>query len=190
MAAFDYRLVFANQLRLIITLLQKRKLLLADLSRPRHRRFWVREVLKRRRQQSQYHILVQELQLHDREYFFKYLRMSPERFEHLLKLVAPFIQKKKCRSREPISPAERLVITIRYLATGDSQQSQAFNFRIGKKTCVFGLIKAQFIWEQLFQLLWKSTAFDLLSSVCTVKICLHKPCLQYQILTRALPKFK
>ena len=44
--------------------------------------------------------------------------MTPNRFEHLLTLVAPFIQKKKFRSRRPLSSAERLVITLRCLATG------------------------------------------------------------------------
>ena len=60
--------------------------------------------------------------------------MSPERFENLLSLFGPLIAKKKCRSREPFSPDERLVITLRYLATGDSQQSQSFNFRAGRST--------------------------------------------------------
>ena len=60
--------------------------------------------------------------------------MSPERFENLLKLVAALIAKKKCRSRETICPARRLVITLRYLATGDSQQSQSFDFRVGRST--------------------------------------------------------
>ena len=60
--------------------------------------------------------------------------MSPERFEHLLSLVGPFVTKKKCKSREVISPQERLVLTLRFLATGDSQQSHAFNFRVGRAT--------------------------------------------------------
>eukprot|EP00112_Aurelia_sp_Birch-Aquarium-sp1_P015468 Seg3426.4 transcript_id=Seg3426.4/GoldUCD/mRNA.D3Y31 product="Protein ANTAGONIST OF LIKE HETEROCHROMATIN PROTEIN 1" protein_id=Seg3426.4/GoldUCD/D3Y31 len=60
--------------------------------------------------------------------------MSPERLEHLLTLAGPLLAKKRCRSRETISPSERLVITLRYLATGDSQQSHAFNFRVGKAT--------------------------------------------------------
>ena len=60
--------------------------------------------------------------------------MSPERLEHLLSLVGPLSAKKKCRSREIISPSERLVITLRHLATGDSQQSHAFNFHMGKTT--------------------------------------------------------
>ncbi|CAB4010847.1 Hypothetical predicted protein, partial [Paramuricea clavata] len=66
--------------------------------------------------------------------------MSLERLEHLLNQVAPYIVKKKCNSRIPLSPGERLVVTLRYLATGDSQQSQAFNFRLGKST-VCNIIK-------------------------------------------------
>lgn len=60
--------------------------------------------------------------------------MSPERFENLLQLVGPYIAKKTCRSRQAITPAERLTITLRYLASGDSQQSQSFNFRVGRTT--------------------------------------------------------
>ena len=60
--------------------------------------------------------------------------MSPERLEHLLSLVGALLAKKRCRSRETISPSERLVITLRYLATGDSQQSHAFNFCVDKAT--------------------------------------------------------
>ena len=60
--------------------------------------------------------------------------MSPERFDHLLSLVGPLISKLTTRFRNPISPSERLAVTLRYLATGDSQQSQSFDFRIGKST--------------------------------------------------------
>ena len=60
--------------------------------------------------------------------------MSPERMENLLTMLGPFLVKKNCRSREPTSPAQRLVITLRYLATGYSRQSQSYNFRVGKST--------------------------------------------------------
>ena len=60
--------------------------------------------------------------------------MSPERFEHLLTCVGPLISKGSCRSRKPIPAAERLLVTLRYLATGDSQQSQSFYFRMGRST--------------------------------------------------------
>ena len=66
--------------------------------------------------------------------------MSPDRFKHLLGLISPSLQKKTCRSREAISPGERLAVCLRYLATGDSQQSQTFNFRIGRST-VCNIIK-------------------------------------------------
>ena len=64
----------------------------------------------------------------------RFLRMSPERFEHLLSLVGPLIQKEDTRFRRSISPEERLAVTLRFLATGDAQQSLSFSFRIGKST--------------------------------------------------------
>ena len=60
--------------------------------------------------------------------------MSPLRFEHLLSVVTPLISKKSTKLGSPISAAERLTLTLRYLALGDSQQSQSFNFRIGRST--------------------------------------------------------
>ena len=60
--------------------------------------------------------------------------MSPERFEHLLTPVGPIIAKGPCRSRNTIPVAELLMVALRYLATGDSQQSQSFAFRIGRST--------------------------------------------------------
>ena len=66
------------------------------------------------------------------------MRMTPQRFKHLLSLVEEDIAKDSTR-RHTISPAERLAITLRYLATGDSQQSQSFNFRVGRST-VCGIV--------------------------------------------------
>ena len=60
--------------------------------------------------------------------------MSPERFEHLLTLVAPIIIKKDTVMRKAIDPAERLSLTLHHLAYGNSQQSSSFEYRIGKST--------------------------------------------------------
>ena len=60
--------------------------------------------------------------------------MSPERMEHLLTLVGPLIQKKDTRFRQAISASERLMLTLRFLASGDSQRSLTYLFRMGKKT--------------------------------------------------------
>ena len=113
MAAYNRQLLLVTQLRLIILLLKKRKLVLSQMvnsSKPK--RLWVRTIMSEREKHSQFYVLVCQLQVHDREYFFRYLRMSPNSFEHHLKLVAPFIQKKKCRSRRPLSSAERLLCAV------------------------------------------------------------------------------
>eukprot|EP00794_Sanderia_malayensis_P014938 gene14938-16478_t len=135
-ATLNQRLLLQAKLLLIVALLRRKRKLLWK-KQYRRKRIWVREIFQERESKGQFHTLLQELRLHDREYYFRYMRMSPERFEHLLHLVAPFIKKKKCNSRRTISPAEQLAVTIRYLATGDSQQS--FNFRYGRTTiCSYG----------------------------------------------------
>ena len=60
----------------------------------RHRRFWVRSIYQKRNQLGAFWTLVQELKV-DRELFFRYLRMTPERFNHLHELVRDKIQQNK-----------------------------------------------------------------------------------------------
>ena len=66
--------------------------------------------------------------------------MTPERFDHLHSLVQNSLDRKgresgkKVRGRRPIGSKEKLAVTLRYLATGDSQQSESFNFRLGRST--------------------------------------------------------
>ena len=58
--------------------------------------------------------------------------MSKERFDHLLNLVRRRIQKKDTVFRKAITAEERLVMTLRYLATGCSQQTLSYAFRVGR----------------------------------------------------------
>ena len=60
--------------------------------------------------------------------------MTPNQFEHLLQLVAPRTEKRTTKFREPISAAQQLALTLRYLSTGESQQSLSLSYRIGKGT--------------------------------------------------------
>ena len=84
------------------------------------------------------------------DWITRFMRMSPERLEHLLNLIGPYMKTRRCRSREPISMKERLVLTLRFLATGDSQQSQSFNFRIGRSTvCLIIREVCAAIWKAL-----------------------------------------
>ena len=59
----------------------------------RGRRFWVRKIFQERKKYGLYHILTDELRLFDKEYFFRFVRMTPQRFEHLLSLVGPRLQR-------------------------------------------------------------------------------------------------
>ena len=49
-------------------------------------------------------------------------------------MVGSMIQKKTTRFWMPISAPERLALTLRYLATGESRQSLSFSYRVGKAT--------------------------------------------------------
>ena len=56
----------------------------------------------------------------DRELFFRYIRMFPERFDHLLSLVKEQIEKKDTHFSKSIPTAARLAITLGYLASGET----------------------------------------------------------------------
>ena len=56
--------------------------------------------------------------------------MSPTMFEELLSFVSPIIVKQSTAMRDPISPSERLAVTLRYLVTGDAQCTVAASYRI------------------------------------------------------------
>ncbi len=52
--------------------------------------------------------------------------MDETAFEELLTLVTPLIQKSETNMRVPISPLERLSITLRFLATGNTFEDMKF----------------------------------------------------------------
>ena len=59
------------------------------------RKMWVNSILSQRRQRGEYHTLLQEMRLNDTQAHFTYLRMSRERFEHLLAIVGPLLVRKE-----------------------------------------------------------------------------------------------
>ena len=100
--------------------------------RKRKHKMWVRSAFANK-EKSCYN-LIKELSMWDHEMYFRYMRMSPSRFEHLLTLIAPKITKKTTNYREPIPPDQRLSLTLRHLATGESQISLRLQYRIGRQT--------------------------------------------------------
>ena len=78
------------------------------------KRFWRRSIFRDRKLYSEYYHLYQTLRDSDREFHYRYIRMSKERFDHLLSLIREKVTKKQTKMGEPISAEERLVITLRY----------------------------------------------------------------------------
>lgn len=62
--------------------------------------------------------------------FHNFCRISYEDFDVLLNKIGPQIQKKDTNFRLSIPAKERLAVTLRYLASGDSYQSLSFLFKI------------------------------------------------------------
>ena len=96
------------------------------LTKKQKHRMWVRDG-------SNYN-LVKEMAMGDREMYFKYMRMTPGRMEHLFNLVAPRITKLSTNYRQPIPQQQRPSLTLRHLATGESHISLSLQYRIGCQT--------------------------------------------------------
>lgn len=124
----------------------------------RVRRFYVRPINSSRLVNGQYHTLIQEMVSIDEESYFNYFRMTKEQFAVLLDKIGPNLLH-ALTHKTPISPAERLALTLRYadvslyfvlqhakvmniishtryLASGDSAKSLAYNYRLGYSTVV------------------------------------------------------
>ena len=114
--------------------------------------FWVRKIYQERLQKGEFHLLVQDMKLFDHMYLFQYFRMTPSVFEKLLHLVGPFLTRKSTNMRDPIGPSERLSLTLKYLASGDSQCSISSSYRISPSV-VSRTIRETFhvIWDCLSQ---------------------------------------
>ena len=116
----------------------------------KRRKFWVRDLYRERDEKGEFNMLVQDLLLHDHEYFFQCFRMLPAKFEELLRLVAPYITKCSTKMRDPILADQRLVITLRYLATGDAYTTVGASYH-ASPTTVGRLVQetCKAIWNQL-----------------------------------------
>ena len=60
--------------------------------------------------------------------------MTPEFFEMIKTRLEPRLVRQATNYRAPISVGEKLALTIRYLATGESYTSLSCQFRVGRST--------------------------------------------------------
>ncbi|XP_062704016.1 uncharacterized protein LOC134286423, partial [Aedes albopictus] len=98
------------------------------------RSVWVHEWIRQREDQGCYENLLKQLRNKLPNLYQNFLRMTAKEFDYLLKLVTPYIEKQDTYMRKSISPGERLALTLRYLATGESFSSLQYLFRIPQCT--------------------------------------------------------
>lgn len=79
---------------------------------------WVRSWVQRRNNLGAYHTLTRELELEDAQQFRNFCRFSSVEVELLVQLVNPLIFKKNTPMRNAISVRERMMVTLRFFATG------------------------------------------------------------------------
>ena len=107
----------------------------APIQRPRRRHnMWVRPWLMQREEKGAYHNIMADLYATDIPGFTNYMRMTPEFFEMIKTRLEPHLARQATNYRAPISVGEKLALTIRYLATGESYTSLSCQFRVGRST--------------------------------------------------------
>uniref|UniRef100_A0A915CZQ7 Granulins domain-containing protein n=1 Tax=Ditylenchus dipsaci TaxID=166011 RepID=A0A915CZQ7_9BILA len=109
----------------LLVLLRRRKRL------KKGRRYWVHPLWRNRPELGAYSALLPQLKANP-DKFIDYMRMNPEVFATLLQALNERLTKYSIRT--PICAEERLMLTIRHLATGESYRSLSFQFRMGCMT--------------------------------------------------------
>jgi len=82
------------------------------------RKCWVKNWVRRRDRQGAYTQLICELQLEDAQKFRNFTRMSAVEVQSLVNMLGPVISKQDTAMRNAISVEERVMVTLRFLATG------------------------------------------------------------------------
>lgn len=91
---------------------------LINSQKKRSHKFWVRDWIKQREKHNLMINLLEKLELEDQEYYKNFLRMSAADFQCILSKIKFAIEKKNTLMRNSIPAAERLALTLRFLATG------------------------------------------------------------------------
>ncbi|XP_069616939.1 uncharacterized protein [Ranitomeya imitator] len=117
----------------------------------RRRRFWQHPIVEVRESRGAYLSFFSELRENPDKYF-EYTRMSQESFRDLLLRVQGAISRQNTQLRRAIPAEERLLVTLRFLATGESLSSLEFQLRIGIST-LSGIVvdTCQALWDVLHE---------------------------------------
>ena len=97
--------------------------------------------IKRRNQRGAFSNIVHELRMEDTASFKEMLRMDYDTFLNLLAAIEPFISPQESYHEvATIKANERLALTLRFLATGETFRSLGFRFRISRSALSYIVI--------------------------------------------------
>lgn len=119
----------------------------------RNRTLWTRSWIAKREQYGCYHRLVKELEIEDEVAYRDFFRMNATRFRFLVNQVACRIRKKDTLMRTSIKPDERMAVTLRFLATGETFKSLEYHFRMSRTTISAIVVETC---EAIYQLVGKT----------------------------------
>jgi hypothetical protein len=83
----------------------------------RKKRLWVHDWIGRRDSRGAFTLLLKELAAEDVEYKIC-LRITPEKFDALLDMIAPKIERQNTQMRDAVSPRVMLKVALYFMATG------------------------------------------------------------------------
>ena len=93
-----------------------------------------RKWIKRRSSHGFYNTSIEELRCEGTNTYKEMMRMSYETFKELLHFIEPLITPQESfNGNRTIAAAERLALTIRFLATGETFRSLSYQFRISER---------------------------------------------------------
>ncbi|KAM4049273.1 uncharacterized protein ACNLHF_007778 [Anomaloglossus baeobatrachus] len=127
----------------VVTLLRRRR------EQAKKKKMWIHPLLVARETKGHFRVLYQDLRRFPKK-FTSFCRLTIPAFDRLLAIVHSDLCYADTRMRRSVSAEERLLITLRFLATGESYTSLHLQFRVGKSTiseivrCTCGVI-----WQKL-----------------------------------------
>lgn len=98
----------------------------------RKHRWWTRQLYIRN--YTEQNAFFEKLLADDEALFKNFSRMSSDDFNYLLQKVSPIISKCDTNYRDAIPAKVRLLLTLRFLASGDSYESLKYLFKIAPCT--------------------------------------------------------
>ncbi|KAM4039897.1 uncharacterized protein ACNLHF_017879 [Anomaloglossus baeobatrachus] len=113
------------------------------------KKMWIHPLVMEREEKGHFYVLYRDLRRYP-DKFIGFCRLTIEEFDRLLPMLSPCLTYSNTIMRKAISAEERLLITLRFLATGESYASLHLQFRVGIST-ISEIVRCtcSVIWQKL-----------------------------------------